>query len=147
MKWNSCFAAMAVFAVSVGVAQASGPISVYGLIDNVTIELHKHQPDRMRIDGVFIVSEGQNGSYGEPRRGYLYLSSDSPDARREWGDLKSVAGTRQVVGFGSSWNATVRVREKLERPESPDMYPLGNGVIRLNADQPRARALLDFKDR
>ena len=147
MKWISCFATATALAASMGVMQASGPIAAYALIDKVTIEQHKEQPDRVRIDGVFIVAEGENGAYGAPRRGYVYLSSNSPDAKREWGDLESVAGTRQVVGFGSSWNSTVRVREKLEKPDSPDQYPLGNGVTRLNAEQPRARALLDFKDR
>jgi hypothetical protein len=68
-------------------------------------------------------------------------------ARREWADLKSVAGTRQVVGLGSSWGAKVRVRKPDEEAKSPDDYPMGNGLIKINPEQPRAKALLDYRDR
>ena len=143
MKWITCFGAMAALAASFGVVHASGPISVYALIDKVTIE----QPDKVRIDGLFTVAKDQQGNYGVPQRGYLYLTSVSPDAKREWGDLQSVAGTRQVVGFGSIWHGEVRLRAPGDKQESPDEYTLGNGVVRLNPEQARARALLEFKDR
>jgi hypothetical protein len=70
-------------------------------------------------------------------------------ARREWEDLKSIAGSRQVVGLGSVWSgsARVRVRKSDEEAKSPDDYPLGNGLVKINADQPRAKALLEYKDR
>ena len=35
----------------------------------------------------------------------------------------------------------------MRRPRLPDDYPMGNGVVKINSDQPRAKALLDYKDR
>ena len=57
-----------------------------------------------------------------------------------------VAGTRQVVGLGSSWASKVRVR-KANDEANPDNHPLGNGMVRVNADQVRAKALLEYKER
>jgi hypothetical protein len=51
------------------------------------------------------------------------------------------------VGLGSSWSAKVRVRKPDEEAKSPDDYPMGNGLIKLNPEQPRAKALLDYRDR
>ena len=128
---------------------ASGPISVYGLIDKVGFEPNAENPLRIRISGVFIAAEDQTGKYSAPQPGTLYLAlpMNNPElARREWADLKSVAGTRQVVGIGSSWSGIVRVR-KSDDSRSPDDYPMGNGVIRLNPGQPRAKELLEYKGR
>jgi len=61
--------------------------------------------------------------------------------------LKSIAGTRQVVGIGSSWFGAVHVKKMAEQGGSPEVYPMGNGLIRINSDQPRAKALLEYKDR
>jgi hypothetical protein len=100
-----------------GVVRASGPISVYALVDKVAFEPNADKPERIRITGVFIAAQQRPDNdtvYGVPQRGYLYfaLPKQNEDlARHEWSDLKSVAGTRQVVGFGSSWHATARVRK------------------------------------
>jgi len=130
---------------------ASGPIAVYALIDKVSFEPESGAPERIRISGVFIVAEQtDNSTYSSPQRGYLYFAlpkSNGDLARREWADLKSVAGTRRVVGFGSSWGVRLRVRKAQAEAQSPDDYPLGNGVVVVNSDQPRARALLDYQDR
>jgi hypothetical protein len=86
--------------------------------------------------------------YSAPQRGYPFaLRHKTGAGLREWADLKSVAGTRQVVGLGSSWASQVRVRKPDEEPKSPDTHPLGNGMVKVNSDQPRAKALLEYKDR
>jgi hypothetical protein len=151
MKPTACLAA-AVLALTagLGVAKASGPIAVYALVDKVVFEPNADQPERIRISGVFIIAEERSDVYSAPQRGYLYFSLPSTNrdlARREWTDLKSVAGTRQVVGFGSSWFAKVRVWKPDVKAESPGDYAMGNGVVKVNPDQPRAKALLDYKDR
>ncbi len=151
-------AAILAFTFGLGVLTASGPISVYALVDKVAFEPNADKPERIRISGVFMAAEETPNNaivYSEPQRGYLYFGLPNGNeelARREWADLKSVAGTRQVVGFGSSWpgvgrHARVRVRKLIEEAKSPDDYPMGNGVIKINSDQPRAKALLDYKDR
>jgi hypothetical protein len=159
MKLLVC-SATAVLALTLGlrIVHASGPIGVYALVDKVQFEPRAEKPERVRISGVFITADGRSGEYySAPQRGYLYftLPRDSGDptrdyvelARREWADLKAVAGTRQVVAFGSSWGVKVRVRKPDEEAKAPDDFPMGNGVTKVNPDQPRAIALLDYKGR
>lgn len=138
--------------VCLGAVHASGPITVYALVDKVTFEPSADKPERVRLSGVFITAEGQSDVYSAPQRGYLYFALPGGNeelARREWADLKSIAGSRQVVGLGSNWfgNVRVRVRKSDEEAKSPEQYPMGNGVVKVNPDQPRAKALLDYKDR
>jgi len=147
------FSATAVLALTValGVATASGPITVYALVDKVTLEPNADKPERLRIAGVFITSGQSYDVYLPPQRGYLYFTLPAQNAdlaRHEWADLKSVAGTRQVVGFGSSWGANGKLHiSKTDDATSPDQFPMGNGVVKINADHPSAKALLEYKDR
>src|SRR6202035_839247 len=108
--------------LSMGVASASGPIGVYALVDKVAFEPDADKPERIRISGVFITAlDDRSEEYSAPQRGYLYfrLPRAYDDlARREWADLKSIAGTRQVVGFGSSWGTKVRVTKPDEEAKS-----------------------------
>jgi hypothetical protein len=133
-----------------GVVTASGPICVYALVDKVAFEPSSDKPERIRISGVFSTAKERSDVYLAPQRGYVYFRlpiADKELARREWADLKSVAGTRQVVGLGSSWHATVHVTTPNDNPTSPAEYPMGNGLVKMNSDHPRARALLDYKER
>jgi hypothetical protein len=57
----------------------------------------------IRLSGVFIVPMPMSsGEYQTPRRGYLYFRispGTGQAARKDWNQLKAVAGTGQVVGF------------------------------------------------
>src|SRR5207245_3825295 len=134
------------FTFFVEVVSASGPTAVYALIDKVTLEPNDDRPQRIVIYGVFSTA---GNTYSEPQRGYLCFTlptQNSELALREWSDLKSVAGTRQVVAFGRGWMAKVRVRKSsAEAGNDPDLYTLNFGVKKLNADEPHAKALLDYK--
>jgi hypothetical protein len=146
-------AALLAITLGPGLVTASGPIGVYALVDKVAFEPSSDKPERIRMWGVFIAAEqtpDNSTVYSAPQRGCLYFELPKGNeelARREWADLKSVAGTRQVVGFGSSWGTKVRVRKPDEEAKLPGDYPMGNGVIKINSDQPRAKALLDYKER
>lgn len=143
-------AAVLVITLCVGVVNASGPIAVYALVEKVVFEPNADNPQRIRVSGVFITAEDRSDAYSAPQRGYLYFAlpiGATELALREWADLKSVAGTRQVVGLGSSWHNKVRLRKPDEEAKSPEDYPMGNGLVKINPEQPRAKALLDFKDR
>jgi len=123
---------------------------VYALVDKVALEPNSESPTRIKISGVFITARERSDEYSEPVRGYLYFklpASNEALALREWNDLKTIAGTRQVVGIGSSWHMRLRVRKPGEQAEAPDEYSMGNGLVQLNAAHPRAKALLEFKDR
>jgi len=145
----ACF--LLAFTFFAEVVSASGPTAVYALIDKVTLEPNADRPQRIVIYGVFTTAENVGNMYSEPQRGYLCFTlptQNSELALREWSDLKSVAGTRQVVAFGSGWMGKVRVRKaSAEAANDPDPYTLNFGVKKLNADEPHAKALLDYKGR
>jgi hypothetical protein len=155
MTTRTCSAAVLALTFGLAVANASGPIGVYALIDKVSFEPSADKPERIRIEGVFIAAQATTDNsavYDAPQRGYLYFAlpagANAQLARREWTDLKAVAGTGQVVGLGSIWASTaIAVRKPGEEAKSPGEYPMGNGVVKVNSDQPRAKALLDFKGR
>jgi hypothetical protein len=116
----------------------------------VAFEPNADKPERIRLSGVFITAEDNSATYSAPRRGYLYFTLpgvDSELALREWRNLKSVAGARQVIGLGSIWYGKVRVRKPSESAKFPDAYVMGNGLVKVNADQARAKALLNYRDR
>lgn len=133
---------------------ASGPIGVYALIDKVVLEPNDTAPDRAQIWGAFVVVDAQRRTPIYPaKRGYLYFQlpgeglwrdgvSRSEVTRREWNDLKAVAGSGQAVGFGSSWVGTgsgaptepYRVRPASESPAAPNLYVLNAGVVKLSAN-------------
>jgi hypothetical protein len=163
MKWILYLtAAVAAVSVGVNVTRASGPVGVYALIDKIAFEPNADHPDRVRISGVFMLSSMPDGcgapsnpcstSYSSAERGYLYCSLPGQyreQALREWSDLKSVAGTRQVVGFGAAWRGNdLKLHKTGEKAEAPQAWPSNNsGVVKVNADQPQAKALLDYQDR
>src|SRR5205807_7529983 len=106
MKSIVCSAtAVLVITVCLGVANASGPIAVYALVDKVAFEPSADKPERIRVSGVFITAGERSDVYSAPQRGHLYFAlpkaTDEP-ALKEWADLKSIAGSRQVVGLGRS---------------------------------------------
>ncbi len=97
------------------------------------------------------------GSPYSPHRGYLYFKLPSEKsmqetAKKEWADLKAVAGTGQAVMFGS-WTSSylgtrsgdrrngfvsltgkesLRVYEKDERA-SPITYTMDTGIVKLQS--------------
>ena len=140
--------------VSAGMVQASDPVALYGLIDRVTIEPSADKPERVRITGVFVLAKpNNNGDYGDPQRGYLYFrlpAGMAELARKEWADLASLAGRKQVIGLGArDWHSAdkARVRNASEQPTNPDVYDFGTGVIKLRSDTDYkpVKALLGFK--
>jgi len=149
------FVGAAVLAVAGVVAvHASGPIAVYARVDKVAIDPN---PDAahgtIQIWGVFSVGNPKRlNEFLPAARGYLYYKLPArPDSRQlalqEWNDLKGVAGTSQIVAFGSRFFGSPTVRTADDRPQSPDEYSLNFGVRRIPSDNGAApvRAILDFR--
>ena len=115
-------------------AFASDPTGVYALIDKVVFEPNETSPQRIQIWGVFAMARDWRGSsYEPPQRGYLYYSIDpaKPEVSlTEWADLKAVAGKGQPIGFGTRRVSNGKVRKADEKPQSPDKYPIGWGVVK-----------------
>jgi hypothetical protein len=159
---TSLATAFVAIALSLGTASASYPVAVYALVDKVVVEPPgTDKPERVQIWGVFVVAKpGETNAFEAPQRGYLYfkLPKDQEEqVRREWADLKGLAGTRQVVGFGNRYAnngcATcpmkARVRKADEKPETPDFFSAGwGGVIKMRSDTdyPPVKSLLEYSD-
>jgi hypothetical protein len=128
-------------------ARASDPVGVYAVVEKVVAEPADGTPQRVQVWGVFALNSGpRDEPYSAPAYGYLYYKADEkPDAaRREWEDLKSVAGTGQVVAFASRWKEKGRVRKATDKPDAPDAYPVAMGVTKVRGgDWGPVRALLE----
>lgn len=111
----------------------SDPMGVYCRVDKVVLE-PAEVPERAQVWGVCAVANENNWYFQPPATGYFYYSLPSvrPDAARaEWQDLKSVAGTPEIVGFGRRYQPLGRLRPVTENPASPDPYPLHLGVLKV----------------
>jgi len=129
--------------------RASGQAGVYGVIDRVVVEPNTGAAERVQVWGAFALMEtsgrGFTGYvYKRPARGYLYFklpaaSTDVENARREWKDLASVAGTKQAVAFGywdrNRSDSMMSVRDASASPANPDTYYTDIGITKLNSSK------------
>jgi hypothetical protein len=148
-------------------------VQIYGIIERVAFEPNDKPPERIKVWGTFTLLyanqepiqnwDGNGRGLYTPKRGYLYFKlppvpsgdrakSAQEAARREWADLKSVAGTGQAVMFGSWTSAylgmrsrsdktgfvsmppykeSLRVYEEKERSADPITYTMDTGVVKL----------------
>jgi hypothetical protein len=121
---------------------ASDPIGLYAVIDKVVVEPAQGPAQRIQIWGAFAMSDTRNqDDYAAPQKGYLYFSCPSAQqestCKNEWADLQAVAGKGVGVGFGGRHVANGRIRAANERPESPDVYPIRMGVVKMERDHQR----------
>jgi hypothetical protein len=151
MKNIKVLAKAFVFVASAALAHASDPTGVYARVDRVVLKPNSDSPQTIQIWGVFSMAKPNNrNDYLPAARGYLYfkLAGNIEAARKEWADLKGVAGTGQIVAFGSRYDPPARLRKADERVENPDPYSTNIGLqkVRSRTDWPPVRALLDYKD-
>jgi hypothetical protein len=156
----ACFLALGM-ALPVGTAaRASGPIAGYVLVDKVILA-PDDVPTTIQIWGNFCLATEKGGGtrstqvFTSPEYGYLYYKARTGKedvCRKEWNDLKKAAGTAQVIGFGSYFNddytlqAVGTAHKANEKATSPDVYPLVNGLVKVdendNNNNPLALKLL-----
>ena len=139
-----------VMAAAAGVLRASDRVAVYGKVDRVVFEPNADAPEAVQVWGVFSVAVPNNGNdYKPASKGYLYFSlgKNAAAARREWADLKSVAGTGQIVAFGSRWEGPPILRQSSGKPDSPDAYNVNTGVTKVagRTDYAPVKSLVEFK--
>jgi hypothetical protein len=127
-----------------GATFASGPIAVYALVERVIFEPNENTPARVQIWGTFAVAKSQySSSYSAAEKGYLYYKIDSAQnteqaTRTVLADLKKIAGTGEVVGFGGGYftpQEVGKVRKGTQKPADPDAFPIGNPVTHLGTSQ------------
>jgi hypothetical protein len=131
-------------------AIASDPVGIYAVVDRVVLEPNDTAPERIQIWGAFSLATGRGETYESPVRGYMYyaLDKNQPDAsKKEFADLKRIAGTSQCVGFGGRYIPTGRIRKPEEKPASPDAYPIGFGMqkMRVDTSNPAVKELLALR--
>jgi hypothetical protein len=140
------------FAIAASVvAFASDPIAVYARIDKVVLEPTVDTPETIQLWGIFSLAKlNDRNDYLPPARGYLYftLATDAEAAHKEWADLQRVAGTGQIVSFGSRYTLHAQLRTPSERPSHPDAYATSIGLtkVRGNTEYAPIRALLEFRN-
>lgn len=109
---------------------------VYARVDRVVFEPNEAAPQRIQIWGAFAIAIKQNPrDYATAQRGYLYYSvvpGKEEVCRKEWADLKKLAGSGEIVGFGAR-HLDSRVRKAEEKLSSPDDYPLSSGLVKMSA--------------
>ena len=168
---------------------ASGPIGIYGIIEKVVFEPSESAPERVQVWGAFAYADGTGDAAvatSPVRRGYLYFTLPAlapgvtPQAqidlvKKEWADLKAVAGTGQAVAFGN-WgyiggfgdldpatnkrtppyliqrapgggqSTDMRVRPATEAPTSPAVYQTNTGIVRLRRAGTHAAIVKQLQD-
>ena len=114
---------------------ASFPVGIYAVVEKVVLEPAGAQPERVQVWGTFALWDETSGHGFRPaKRGFLYYNCSKEHigiCRNEWTDLKSVAGTGQVIGFGSRSLLAGRVRPASEQASAPENYPIQFGVVRM----------------
>jgi len=153
--------AVIVLTATVVIAKHS-TIGIYAIVDKVVFEPDEKSPERIRIWGVFVVPVPMSsGHYREPQRGYLYFKiapGMEQASKREWGELKALAGTGQCIGFAHYWVAnpadplgnphhSLEVQVHRNGDEAaPDIYPLPHrrGIVR-SADEVAPEVDLDYE--
>src|SRR3954470_9746829 len=114
--------------------RASGPVGVICVVDKVVFEPSEAAPERIQIWGAFSIATSTTNVFGPAKAGYMYFSlpataAAADAARKEWVDLKAVAGTGTGVGFGSAGNnKKEKVRDATDKVQSPDVYPLNTDL-------------------
>jgi hypothetical protein len=140
------------------IGSASGPIGVYGIVEQVIFEPDERNPERVRIAGAFAYVEGFTPILSSAKRGYLYFripqtGESAQTVRREWADLKAMAGTGQAVAFGRwGWSSAtraaqseLRVRPASEAPSAPADYWTDSGLVKLSATGGNAEIVRQLK--
>ncbi len=116
-------------------ARASDPVGIYAFVDKVVFEPNETSPERIQVWGGFALAVG-NGFYAPAQRGYMYFQLNPKEekiCRNEWNDLKSVAGTAQIVGFARRRAPTGTIRDPDAKPNDPDLYPIGFGLTKVSS--------------
>jgi hypothetical protein len=117
-----------------GTAQASDPVGVYAYVNKVVLEPSEGKPERVQIWGGFALAEGRGDTYAKAKAGYMYFTAKPGEeeiCRKEWNDLKSMAGKDEYVAFGARYKPRGTVHSPDAKADKPDVYPTGFGLTKV----------------
>lgn len=139
MSRSICLA-MSVLLVGVtATAEASDHNGIYALIENVVIRDAGTPNETVQVLGLFSLAKGQR-EYQLPVHGYMFfklIEGKEDVCRKEWADLKRVAGTKLPISFARRFERNRdpanlgRIRKLHEKPTKPDTYVLHYGVRKM----------------
>lgn len=154
---TSFLVAMLIFPIQALIVHASDPVGIYGIVEKVVFEPNEQSPERIQIWGAFAAVEGTGQGFFNVKKGYLYFVDPvrSDIIRKEWRDLKAIAGTGQAIAFsnwaylgnlarqpgerashgfylpGGGYVIDLRVRPESEPLASPASYSVNAGLVKL----------------
>lgn len=157
MKTSRFVLAALIVLLLVSNLKGSGLFAVCAIVEKVVFEPSESAPERVQVWGAFTFgNSASSGNYLGVERGYLYFRLPAPSeggtpavvstVKKEWMDLKSVAGTGQAIAFGN-WRYTgavktdLRIRTESEQPASAAAYATNVGLVKL--DSPSHAILID----
>jgi hypothetical protein len=177
--WRTILAIVGILAGTAHLT-ASGPLGIYGIVEKVVFEPSETAPERIQVWGAFAYVDGAGGqglTVSPAKRGYMYFRIDPSQAdiiKKEWADLKAVAGTGQAVGFGQWFyigrfpslqpdtrsnmppyilerapgnpQTDLRVRPAAEAPAAPALYHTNAGIVKLSETGGHAVIVKQLKD-
>jgi hypothetical protein len=136
-NFTALLCAVALGMLSAPGARASDPIGIYGFVDRVVFEPNDTAPERVKVWGGFALAKKSenNSEYNKAERGFLYFKlrpGEEEVCKKEWADLKSVAGTKQIVSFGTRYSdPQPTLRKSDAKAENPDVYPKSWGMSKV----------------
>ncbi len=142
MKRTWCLAALLAVLALTAPASASDPTGIYAVVDKVIMEPTENAPERIQVWGVFCLATGSR-EYTPPERGYMYFAvvkGKEDVCRKEWSDLKKVAGTGDVVAFASRFDPKGRIHKKeRQQPVAVEAAKITKLIADLDSDKPAVR--------
>jgi hypothetical protein len=141
MQQRKAFAAAALLGLTLVPANAlaSVPAGVWAKVQQVVYTPNATSPTRVQVHGALMLFDNSSDPsrpyprYTSPAFGYVYYECPEGQAetcRQEWSDLEAnIAKPEDVcVGFGQDSLPTGTLRQPASTVESPDTYPIQNGV-------------------
>lgn len=124
-----------VFGLGSASVLGSDPVGIYAWVEKVIFEPSESAPERVQIWGAFAHADRGGYQYAPAKRGIMYfqLKQDEADiCRREWKDMKSVAGTDQIIAFGQRYAPKGTIYPTTGKLSKPDVYPVGFGLTKIS---------------
>jgi uncharacterized protein (TIGR03382 family) len=125
-----------------GVAHASDPVGVYGLVNGVVLQPNATAPTHVQLFGWFALADKATSDYTKPQAGYMYYACPSGDAATcamEWADIQKIGAAGDCLGYGSrrdpvtfQYRDNGVVRATGEAPAKPNVYPIAMGVATID---------------
>jgi hypothetical protein len=141
MQQRKAFATAALLGLALVPANAlaSVPAGVWAKVQQVVYTPNATSPTRVQVHGALMLFDNSSDSsrpyprYTSPAFGYLYYECPEGQAetcRQEWSDLEANIDKPEnvCVGFGQDSLPTGTLRQPASTVESPDAYPIQNGV-------------------